>query len=271
MEHLSRSPGLALVMLVFILGEAFWRTRIAHRGYNVRGALASLGLGLGNIVIGGVYALVLGGVFAGLAHLAPLHWPLRDWRTWVAGFVAVEFAYYWFHRSSHWVRWMWATHAVHHSPEEMTFLSAIRLGWTNILSGGPLFYMPLVLGGFDPRLVFGLLAFNLHYQFFLHTESIGKLGPLEWVFNTPAHHRVHHASNAAYLDRNYGGVLIVFDRLFGTFASEQKDEPIRYGLVHPFGSNNPFAIAFGEWKRLARDLFAAPNLRGALRIAFGRP
>lgn len=271
MEHLGRSPGFAAVMLVFVLGEILWRTRIARRGYNARAAWTSLAVGAGNLASGAVYALALGAVFASVARLAPMHWPIGDWRSWAIGFVAVEFVYYWVHRCSHTVRWLWATHAVHHTPEELTFLSAIRLGWTNILSGGWLFYLPLVLAGFDPRLVFTLLAINLHYQFFLHTEAFGSWGPLEWGLNTPLHHRVHHASNPAYLDCNYGGVLIVFDRLFGTFVRERSNEPIRYGLAHPLGSNNPFVIAFGEWRRLATDMLAASTLRGAIRIAFGRP
>jgi sterol desaturase/sphingolipid hydroxylase (fatty acid hydroxylase superfamily) len=169
------------------------------------------------------------------------------------------------------VRWLWASHAVHHTPEEMTFLSALRLSWTNLLSFGWLFYLPLVLIGFDPRLVFTVLAIDLHYQFFLHTEAVGKLGPLEWVLNTPAHHRVHHASNADYLDCNYGGMVIVFDRLFGTLRMERADEPIRYGLAHPLNTLRPFAVAFGEWRRLFADLFRARSPRAILRIAFGRP
>ena len=271
MEHLGRSPVLLLTMLAFVLGEAAWRTLIVRRGYNVRGAFASLGLGAGNVFFGSAQAVVLAAIFLGAARLAPVRWPLGDWKTWLAGFLAVEFAYYLFHRASHRVRWIWASHAVHHSPDEMTFLSAIRLGWTNLLSGGWLFQLPLVLAGFDPRLVFALLAFNLHYQFFLHTESIGRLGPLEWVLNTPAHHRVHHGSNAAYLDRNFGGVLIVFDRLFGTLREERADNPIRYGLANPLGTKRPFVVAFGEWLRLFMAMKSAANPRAALRIALGRP
>jgi len=169
------------------------------------------------------------------------------------------------------MRWMWATHAVHHTPEEMTLLSSIRLGWTNLLSFGWMFYVPLVLAGFDPRLVFGLLALDLHYQFFLHTEAVGRLGPLEWVLNTPAHHRVHHASNPEYLDCNYGGMVIVFDRMFGTLREERADLPIRYGLAHPLGTKNPFVVSFGEWRRMFTDMLSTSSPRAALRIALGRP
>ncbi|MGA0588308.1 sterol desaturase family protein [Dyella sp. KRB-257] len=112
---------------------------------------------------------------------------------------------------------------------------------------------------------------SLHFQFFLHTEAVGRLGPLEWVFNTPAHHRVHHASNLAYLDCNYGGVLIVFDRLFGTLRSERAEEPIRYGLAHPLQTHDPIKIAFGQWHRLFARLRSADSLGDAVKIAFGRP
>lgn len=271
MERLGRSPVFLLLMIALMLLEWQWRKRIAHLGYNSHGAWASVTIGAGNILSGALSAALLGGIFVGVGQLAPFHWSISDWRVWLVGFVLVEFAYYWFHRSSHTVRWMWATHAVHHTPEEMTLLSAIRLGWTNVLSFGWVFYLPLLLTGFDPRMVFALLAFDLHFQFFLHTEAVGRLGPLEWVFNTPAHHRVHHASNPDYLDCNYGGVLIVFDRLFGTLRTERAQEPIRYGLAHPLGSSNPLRIVFGEWQRLLRDLRAATGPVDALKIALGRP
>ncbi len=271
MERPGRSPVFLLLMVALVLLEWLWRRRIARLGYDGHGAWASIAVGIGNIVSGVFGALVLGGLFVAVSRLAPVHWPIRDWRVWAVGFVAVEFAYYWFHRCSHTVRWMWATHAVHHTPEEMTLLSAVRLGWTNLFSFGWMFYLPLLLAGFDPRMVFALLAFDLHYQFFLHTEAVGRLGPLEWVLNTPAHHRVHHASNPDYLDCNYGGVLIVFDRLFGTLRIEQAAQPIRYGLAHPLGSLNPLKIVFGEWLRLFHDLRSAANPAGALRMIFGRP
>jgi sterol desaturase/sphingolipid hydroxylase (fatty acid hydroxylase superfamily) len=268
--------GVYLVALVAVIAEVVWRLRIARKGYDVRGAAATLGVAAGDLLFGAAYSLVVGAVFALAASWAPVHWPLADWRTWAVGFVVVEFAYYWFHRLSHEVRWMWATHATHHSPEQITLLSAIRLGWTSLFSLGWLVYAPVVLAGFDPRLVAALLAFDLNYQFFLHTEARISLGPLEWLLNSPSHHRVHHATNAPYLDRNYGGVLIVFDRLFGrlfgTFAAERADEPPRYGLVHPLGAaHNPLTLALGEWGRLFADLRRAPSLAAALRIAAGRP
>jgi sterol desaturase/sphingolipid hydroxylase (fatty acid hydroxylase superfamily) len=271
MEHIGRSRVFLVVMIVCVLLEWLWRRYVAQRGYDGRGAWTSLAIGVGNLIAGTLTAGIIGSVYVALARLAPVHWPMRSISTWAIAFVLVEFAYYWFHRCSHTVRWMWANHAVHHTPEEMTLLSAIRLGWTHLLSFGWIFYLPLALAGFDPRMIFALLAVDLHYQFFLHTEAIGKLGPLEWIFNTPAHHRVHHASNDAYLDANFGGVLIVFDRLFGTLRKETCGEPIRYGLAHPLDSHRPVAVALGEWRRLLVDMRAAASMRHALKLALGRP
>lgn len=186
-------------------------------------------------------------------------------------FLGVEFAYYWFHRLSHEVRWMWATHAVHHSSEHLTVLAAYRLGWTGLISGGWLVYLPLVWLGLHPAAVAVMLSLNLLYQAWIHTELIPKLGALEWVLNTPSHHRVHHAVNPLYLDRNYGGVLVIFDRLFGTLEPERAEEPCRYGLTHPVGSNNPLVIAIHEWVRMGRDALRARSLRALLGTLFGPP
>jgi sterol desaturase/sphingolipid hydroxylase (fatty acid hydroxylase superfamily) len=186
-------------------------------------------------------------------------------------FFGEELCYYAYHRTSHRVRWFWATHAVHHSPNQLNFAAAYRLGWTGKLTGTVLFFAPLVWLGFPPLAVAGALGANLLYQFWLHADWIPKLGPLEWVLNTPSHHRVHHASNVEYLDANYGGVLIIFDRLFGTLVAEREDVPCRYGLVKPLHSYNPLYIAFHEWIALGRDLLRARGLRDGLGYLFGPP
>jgi len=186
-------------------------------------------------------------------------------------FVGQELCYYWHHRASHRVRWFWASHAVHHSPNELTLASSLRLGWTGKLAGGAIFFAPLVWLGFSPLAVMGALAANLLFQFWLHASWIPKLGPLEAVFNTPSHHRVHHASNAAYLDCNYGGVLIVFDRLFGSFVAERDEMPPRYDLSEPLHSYNPLRIALHGWFTLLSDLRGARSLRAVLRTLFGPP
>ena len=189
----------------------------------------------------------------------------------VALFFATEFVYYWHHRASHRVRWLWANHAVHHSATRLNLTAAVRLGWTGSISGHFLFFLPLAWIGFHPLAIVAVLGLNLAYQFFIHTELVRHLGPLEWVLNTPAHHRVHHASNEDCLDRNYGGVLIIFDRLFGTFAEAPVDQPLRYGLAGREPSLNPVRIALEEWAYLFRDVRRAGSLKVRLTVLFGPP
>ena len=175
-------------------------------------------------------------------------------------FIGQEFCYYWYHRASHRMRFFWATHAVHHSPNQLTLSTAYRLGVTGKLTGSAMFFAPLVLLGVRPEVVLTTLYINLLYQFWLHTTWVPKLGWLEYVFNTPSAHRVHHASNVDYLDANYGGVLVIFDRLFGTYIEERADEPCRYGLVTPTTSRNPFVVEFEHWATLIRDVFTAKSV-----------
>jgi sterol desaturase/sphingolipid hydroxylase (fatty acid hydroxylase superfamily) len=186
-------------------------------------------------------------------------------------FIGQEFCYYWYHRAAHRVRFFWATHAVHHSPNDLTLAAAYRLSWTGSLSGSVLFFAPLVWLGFKPLLVLAVVALNLLYQFWIHATWIPKLGFLEHVLNTPSAHRVHHASNLEYLDGNYGGVLIVFDKLFGTYIPERADITIRYGWVKPIGGYNLLKIEFTQWIELARDVWHAPSLMQKFRHLFKPP
>lgn len=259
--------GLAIAFAVL---EAWLRHR-SGRTYN-RGALyGTLGVGLGQLVFNGLSGVAIGAVYLAVYDITPLRAPVDQ--AWSLGllFLLSEFLYYWQHRMSHEVRWLWATHSVHHSAEELTLPAAFRLGWTGSISGLWLFFLPLPLLGWHPAAVAGVLALNLRYQYFLHSELPPWLGPLEWIFNTPAAHRVHHASNIAYLDRNYGGVLIVFDRLFGTYARETKDNPCRFGLTEPVRSNNPFVIALHEWGRLIAEMRRARSPLRAIKVAAGYP
>jgi sterol desaturase/sphingolipid hydroxylase (fatty acid hydroxylase superfamily) len=196
---------------------------------------------------------------------------LDGWVAFAALFVGQEFCYYWYHRAAHRVRWFWCNHAVHHSPNELNLSAAYRIGLLGRATGSSLFYLPLVWLGFPPKVVFQMLSLNLLYQFWIHATWIPKLGWLEYVLNTPSAHRVHHAANLEYLDANYGGVLIVFDRLFGTYRAERAEVPCRYGLVHPMTGYNPLRIEFAQWLRLARDLLAARRLRDAAGHLFGPP
>lgn len=197
---------------------------------------------------------------------------LDTWWAIALLFVSEQFCYYWYHRSAHRVRWFWATHAVHHSPNQLTLATALRLGWTGKVTGTALFYSPLFLIGFSPLAVTLATTFNLIYQYWLHTTWIPKLGKtFERWFNTPSNHRVHHGSNPEYLDRNYGGVLMVFDHLFGTYVEERADLPPKYGLTTPLLTYNPLRIAFHEWIKLARDLRNARSADDIWRALFAPP
>jgi len=259
-----------LLVLAAATIEGLWLHRTQGH-YDWRAYFASAGdmlmrIGTGLLPVG-LAAAALNGVWQYRLYTMPLN---SVW-TWLLLFVGQDFLYYWMHRADHQVRWLWATHSVHHSPNELNLSAAYRLGWTARLSVAPIFFAPLVLIGFPPLAVGGALALNLLYQFWLHAPWLPRLGSFEWVLNTPAHHRSHHASNPEYLDANFGGVLIVFDRLFGTFREQLSGVPIRYGLTKPIKSYNPILIGLHEWSAIVRDLKAARTLRGAFRGAFGPP
>ncbi len=186
-------------------------------------------------------------------------------------FVSLEFSYYWFHRASHTVRWFWNSHSVHHSPNQLNLAAAYRLGWLGKFTGATVFFAPMALLGFEPTTVLTALFLNLLYQFWLHADWIPKLGWLEYVLNTPSSHRVHHARNPEYLDANYGGVLIVFDRLFGTYIEERAALACDYGLVTRVTTHNPIRINFEPWIGLAKDLASARSLADAWMFLFGPP
>ncbi len=199
--------------------------------------------------------------------LVPWSLPINWWIVALAIFVA-DFVYYWEHRIAHEVRILWTQHAVHHSSREFNILTGIRFGpleglWSLVA------HIPMVFLGFPPELVFVGIISVLAYQTWIHTETIGKLGPLEKILNTPSHHRVHHGCDDKYLDKNYGGVLIAWDRIFGSFQAE--DETPRYGLKRDFNSQNPFLVWFSELPQLWRDLKAAKSGREFLMRLFARP
>jgi sterol desaturase/sphingolipid hydroxylase (fatty acid hydroxylase superfamily) len=197
--------------------------------------------------------------------------PLDNATAFFTLFIGQEFCYYWFHRAAHRVRWFWCNHAVHHSPNDLNLSAAYRIGMIGRLTGNGVFYAPLVWLGFPGKIVFAMLSLNLLYQFWIHATWIPKLGWLEGIINTPSAHRVHHAANLDYLDANYGGVLLVFDRLFGTYKPERDDLPCRYGLVTALTTYNPLRIEFHQWTQLARDLAKARSLRAVLGYLFMPP
>ena len=239
-----------------------------ERGYEVRDTATSLSMGIGSLVVGAPWKLVLVVVYAGLYELAPWHLPMGTWWAWALLLFADDLAYYWFHRLHHEVRVLWASHVPHHSSQFYNLSTALRQSWTPMTSLP--FWLPLALVGFPPWAILLQQSISLLYQFFLHTERVDRLWrPAEWVLNTPSHHRVHHASNAGYLDRNYGGILIVWDRLFRSFQPE--GERVVYGLTKNIGTYNPVLVAFGEFSAIARDVRSARGWRDRAAFVFGHP
>lgn len=222
----------------------------------------SITMGLGFLVIQGLFwkSLTLAAMF-GLwqVRLFDLGW---TWQAWVAVLFVDDFSYYWYHRAHHEIRLLWASHVVHHSSERYNLSTALRQTWTPYTSLLFWIWMPLV--GFHPIMILTSQSLNLLYQFWIHTERIDKLHPaVEYVFNTPSHHRVHHGSQDQYLDRNYGGILIVFDRWFGTF--EPEEEAVRYGLTSNIETYNPLRVAFHEYGAIWRDA-TRPGLTARQRL-----
>jgi sterol desaturase/sphingolipid hydroxylase (fatty acid hydroxylase superfamily) len=237
-------------------------------GYELKDTRTSLAMGLGNVTINVAWKAVVVVIYAALYELTPLRLDPHDWWVWVLLFGADDLAYYWFHRISHVSRVFWASHVVHHSSQHFNLSTALRQTWVP-MTYLP-FWLPLLLVGFPPWMVLLAQSWSLIYQFGLHTERIGRLPrPIEYVFNTPSHHRVHHGANEQYLDRNYGGILIIWDRIFGSFIREE--ERVRYGLTKNIRTFNPVKVAFGEYGALWRDLRAARGVKDKLQIALRGP
>lgn len=238
------------------------------RGYEARDTRTSISMGLGYLAISAGWNAVSLIAFAALYTLSPLRIDMGDWWAWALLLVLFDLLFYWDHRVHHRVRVGWASHVVHHSSEHFNLSTALRQPWTPMSS--TLFFAPLPLLGFPPAAVATISAIDLLYQFWIHTERVNRLPrPIEFVMNTPSHHRVHHGSDDAYLDRNYGGVFIIFDRLFGTFTPEGAAPT--YGLTQNIATFNPLRVAFHEWHAVARDVREAGSWRDRLGYAFGPP
>jgi sterol desaturase/sphingolipid hydroxylase (fatty acid hydroxylase superfamily) len=237
------------------------------KSYTAKDAFSSIAMGLGNVFIGFLSKLF---VFAALYYVyesfriftIPITW----W-SFVILFFLDDFSYYWFHRTSHENRFFWASHVVHHSSRHYNLSTALRQTWTGGFYSF-IFWLWLPLLGFHPGMILFQMSISLLYQFWIHTELIKQMPKwIEFFFNTPSHHRVHHGSNPIYLDRNHAGILIIWDRLFGTFQPELKHEKVKYGLVVNIKTYNPILIAFNEWGALFKDLITR-NLSGTNRIKY---
>jgi len=239
-----------------------------RRGYEARDTRTNVYMGLGSLVVNGLARVgaLLG--YAALYVATPLRWDTHRWYTWAFALVAVDLLYYTQHRAAHRVRILWAAHQAHHSSRRFNLSTAVRQKWNPWWE--LLMWVPLPLLGLPPWLIFTAFSVNLIYQFFVHTEGIDRMWrPIEFVFNTPSHHRVHHASDPEYLDRNYAGILIIWDRLFGTFVAERQRPT--YGLTKNVDSYNPFRLRYYLYGEIWRDLRHARRWRDRFGYVFGPP
>lgn len=259
-----------LFILTIIMEIVAARLGKAKASYETRDTAVSLAMGLGS---------TMAGVFTAGAVAASTVWvyqhrlfdiPMTAVWAWAAIFVLEDLVYYWFHRISHERRFWWAAHVNHHTSQHYNLSTALRQTWTGGIAGTWSLWLTLAWLGFPPPMIATQKGISLVYQYWIHTEVIGKMPHwFEAVFNTPSHHRVHHARNAVYLDRNYAGILIIWDRLFGTFQPELDDVPCKYGVVKNLGTFNLLRVAFHEWIAMGADVLRHP--RHALGYLFGPP
>ncbi len=253
--------------VILLLAEAIVGAIGQKDWYEAKDTISSLAMGIGNVLINLLAkSLVIGAYYL----IYSFHWFDLGWAWWVWGlaFFGEDLTYYWYHRKAHEIRYFWASHVVHHSSQKYNLGTALRQTWTGSISGSFVFWLWMPLLGFHPVMIAALQSISLLYQFWIHTEAINKLPrPIEFIFNTPSHHRVHHGSDLKYLDRNHAGVLIIWDRIFGTFQAEE--ERPTYGLTKNIHTFNPLRIATHEWADMLRDLKRYPqHARGYL---FGPP
>ena len=258
---------IVLAMIFVELLISSWQNK---KYYKTEDTLCTAGLLAGNIIVAfSIKGLILAFHFylyqfkiIELASILPL------WAMWVLTFVMIDFVFYIYHRMSHRVRFLWAIHLSHHSSEEMNFAVSFRQAWFGPISKIP-FFMALPLLGFDPTIIAVAGVISTLWGIVGHTQIVGRLGFVEWIFNTPSHHRVHHGSNEQYIDKNYGNLLIIWDRMFGTFEPEK--ESVRYGLVKNVNTYNPIKITFMGWKEILDDIKESKSLSHSLYLFFGPP
>ena len=260
----------APIVLAMILLEVLFSSLNNKNLYKKEDTLCTVGLLSGNILMvfmlkGATLALHFYLFQFKLINLSEI---MPVWVLWLVTFVMIDLVFYIYHRISHRVNFLWAIHMSHHSSEEMNFAVSFRQAWFGPISKIP-FFMILPLLGFDPTIIAVAGVISTLWGIVGHTQIVGKLGPLEWVFNTPSHHRVHHGSNAQYIDKNYGNLLIIWDRMFGTF--EPEEESVKYGLVKNVNTYNPTKITFMGWQEIFQNIKKSNNFNEALYFVFGPP
>ena len=259
-------PGFLLLLSI----EA-WFSYKEHRNlYEKKDTWSSLGLGIGNVLTGFITKALIFGLFTFFYQFRLFDLNDHVWWFWLALFLADDLSYYWFHRTAHHINWFWASHVVHHSSEHYNLAAALRQTWTGNLTGSFLFWAWMPLIGFQPLWILFMQQISLIYQFWIHTETIYKLPrPLEFILNTPSHHRVHHGINLKYLDKNHGGILIIWDRMFGSFQPE--GERPTYGLTKNIGSFNPVVVALKTWGELFQKAMHSGSVSNAVNYFIKPP
>ena len=260
----------APIVLAMIFFEILVSNFQNQNFYKRSDTLCTIGLLLGNIVV----AFAIKGTVLAF-HIYLYQFRAFDfvnqipiWALWIITFISIDLVFYIYHRMSHRIRFLWAIHLSHHSSEEMNFAVSFRQAWFGPISKIP-FFMVLPLLGFDPTIVAVAGVISTLWGIVGHTQVIGKLGPLEWIFNTPSHHRVHHGSNKQYIDKNYGNLLIIWDRMFGTF--EPEEEEVKFGLVNNVNTFNPVKVTFMAWMSMIKDLKQKNSFFEAIKVIFGPP
>ncbi|MDF2158539.1 sterol desaturase family protein [Algoriphagus sp. CAU 1675] len=254
-----------MFLLVFIEWGISWYQK--RDAYDAKDFFAAASIGLVNVGISAMIKLATFGTALFFYNIAPFKIP-ATWWSFIVCFIAIDFARYWAHRIAHEQRFWWATHITHHNSSKYNLSVSFRLGWTQHIK--IVFFIPVMFMGFDPFVFFICHQIAVLYQFWIHTEYITKLHPvIEYIFTTPSHHRVHHASDEHYLDKNYGSTFIIWDRMFGTFMPEA--ERPTYGITKPVTSYNPIYLVFHEWRDIFRDLRKAESLKEGWLILFDKP
>lgn len=261
----------AIPFFVLLLSIEAWFSYKENKDlYDNKDTWSSLALGIGNVLTGFVTKAMIFGLFTLLYEIRFFTLDASMWWYWVLLYFADDFSYYWFHRISHNVNWFWASHVVHHSSERYNLAAALRQTWTGNATGSFLFWAWMPLVGFHPIWILFMQQISLIYQFWIHTETIHKMPRwFEFIFNTPSHHRVHHGSDLKYLDKNHGGIMIIWDRIFGSFQPEQ--ERPAYGLTKNIGSFNPFIVAFKTWGELFRKAAGSGSIKNGINYFLQPP
>jgi len=257
----------APIMFLLVALEFYLGYKKKLKLYDLKDFLASSSIGIVNVLLNSVMKIGVFFVFLFFYNLSPLKISITWW-SFILCFLVLDFCRYWAHRIAHEQRFWWSTHVVHHSSEYYNLSVSFRLSWTQNLK--IIFFLPVILLGFHPLVFLIVHQLAVLYQFWIHTELIKKLPkPIEYIFTTPSHHRVHHSTNEKYIDKNYGSTLIIWDRIFGTFQ-EEEEKPV-YGITKPVNSYNPVYLVFHEWIAVSKDLLKSKSPKHAWQILFGSP